>query len=117
MDICNSEIYDCFVNADIFYERVERLNGFVRDIENSEIKNFYVAGQCAGKLIDGVKNSTIINGHVINTACDSTLQEGIDITFYNEPKEMFNLAEKLNGGRSDEIWVNVENSLPQFKLI
>lgn len=75
MDICNSEIYDCFVNADIFYERVERLNGFVRDIENSEIKNFYVAGQCAGKLIDGVKNSTIINGHVINTACDSTLSE------------------------------------------
>ena len=61
----------------------------------------------------------VSNGHVFKGNIDESNlpQEGdeTNITIYESAEDMYYLANKLNEGQTEEIWVNIEGGLPKLK--
>jgi hypothetical protein len=127
--IFGSRIKNCYVAGKIISENSRIVRGFSQVCQSSEIINCYFAGELIYKegitinIIANVRNSNIINFHAFFTATDGLEVIGqiinelglpIDITVYEKIEEMYFIAEKLND-EEEEVWINVENSLPQLK--
>lgn len=91
----------------------------IKRLANSQINNFYYSGNAAGAFVDTVSNSVVTNCHILRSSEEVTDLIGnsddnssIDITVYSAPEEMYFLADKLNEGLDEEVWVNQDNDFP-----
>lgn len=117
-------IKNCFSNSTfVNSENGDKIYGFAGVIQNSDLINCYCVGDAPSNVIHSLRNSNIINFHAFFTATDGLEVIGqiinelglpIDITVYEKIEEMYFIAEKLND-EEEEVWINVENSLPQLK--
>ena len=61
----------------------------------------------------------VSNGHVFKGNIDESNlpQEGdeTNITIYESAEDMYYLANKLNEGQTEEVWINIEGELPKLK--
>ncbi len=127
--IFGSRIKNCYVAGKIISENSRIVRGFSQVCQSSEIINCYFAGELIYKegitinIIANVRNSNIKNFHTLKPNGDVEIIGGItddlgiqiDITPYDSVEEMYYLSEKLNNDLDEEVWVDVENSLPQLK--
>ena len=116
-------IKNCFSNSTfVNSENGDKIYGFAGVIQNSDLINCYCVGDAPSNVIHSLRNSNIINFHTFFTATDGSEVIGqiinelglpIDITIYEKIEEMYFIAEKLND-EEEEVWINVENNLPQL---
>ena len=116
-------IKNCFSNSTfVNSENGDKIYGFAGVIQNSDLINCYCVGDAPSNVIHSLRNSNIINFHAFFTATDGLEVIGqiinelglpIDITVYEKIEEMYFIAEKLND-EEEEVWINVENNLPQL---
>ena len=121
-----TEVKNCYSHDIINLGSEIKLNTFVviKRLTDSQIINFYYTGNASGAFIDIVSNSVISNCHILRNSEQATDLVGkvdnyssIDITEYKVPEEMYFLADKLNEGSGEEIWVNRDNDFPVLKSI
>ncbi|MCI9561370.1 MAG: hypothetical protein HFK03_02650 [Clostridia bacterium] len=120
-----TEVKNCYSNDIINLGSEIELNTVVliKRLTDSQISNFYYSGNSVGAFIDIVSNSDVINCHVLRSLEQPVDLIGnnvgnsssIDITEYKVPEEMFFLADKLNEGQTEEVWINIEGGLPKLK--
>ena len=120
-----TEVKNCYSNDIINLGSEIELNTVVliKRLTDSQISNFYYSGNSVGAFIDIVSNSDVINCHVLRSLEQPVDLIGnnvgnsssIDITEYKVPEEMFFLADKLNEGQTEEVWINIEGELPKLK--
>lgn len=91
----------------------------IKRLADSQINNFYYSGNAVGAFIDIVSNSVVTNCHILRSSEQATDlignivgESSIDIADYKMPEEMYFLADKLNEGLDEEIWVNQDNDFP-----
>lgn len=129
--------------SNIFENRVEMVNfyGFICTLMRTAVSNCYYSGQilaenielpceatkCA-KFIGGIRDSELLNCHVL--VVDNTINSDIvykvtnsdadlkvDITVYKTAEEMYFLADILNEGFDEIVWINQEEDFPTFNFI
>lgn len=92
------------------------------NVYSSEIERFYYVGNSTGYFIRTVSDSSLSNCHVLRPEGSGELvsedrgqtPSPLDIAVYSRESDMYDLADKLNGGLENPAWVNVENSTPQL---
>ena len=121
-----TEIKNCYSKDIINYDSNLEPSTVVliKKLSDSQINNFYYSGNAVGAFIDIVINSVVSNCHILRSSEQATDLVGkvdnyssIDITEYKVPEEMYFLADKLNEGQDEEIWVNRDNDFPVLKSI
>ncbi len=120
-----TEIKNCYSKDIINYDSNLEPSTVVliKKLSDSQINNFYYSGNAVGAFIDIVINSVVSNCHILRSSEQATGLVGsvvgdslIDIADYKMPEEMYFLADKLNEGSGEEIWVNRDNDFPVLNL-
>lgn len=120
-----TEIKNCYSKDIINYDSNLEPSTVVliKKLSDSQINNFYYSGNAVGAFIDIVINSVVSNCHMLRNSEQATDLVGkvdnyssIDITEYKVPEEMYFLADKLNEGQDEEVWVNRDNDFPVLNL-
>lgn len=78
------------------------VENIVYRISDSQINNFHLL-RSSTQEFEYVAQDTGSNPSVL------------DITLYSETKAMYYLADKLNVGQDEEVWINVLNNYPKLK--
>jgi len=122
----DTEVENCYSISDVVYDSQTKQNAvsIIGSISNGKINNFYYAGNSVGTAIRLIEDTKINNFHVLRTiSTEDIIGEDrgetpslVDITAYGTTEEMYFLADKLNEGQDEDVWVNVENGLPQLKI-
>lgn len=124
------------------YPVIYNMGGFSRITNKTKLTNVYFAGTISvsddiikfeirnsvGAFIGSAASTDLYNCHVLhgNKECTPELIGQIvindyeyyhDLTAYDNPEDMFNLANKLNEGLDEEVWMNRENNFPQLKFM
>ncbi len=111
-----TEVKNCYSKDIINHGSEIDLHTFVviKRLADSQITNFYYSGNAIGAFIDIVINSVVSNCHMLRNSEQATDLVGkvdnyssIDITEYKVPEEMYFLADKLNEGQDEEVWINI----------
>lgn len=92
------------------------------NVYSSEIERFYYVGNSTRYFIRTVSDSSLSNCHVLRPEGSGELvsedrgqtPSPLDIAVYSRESDMYDLADKLNGGLENPAWANVENSTPQL---
>lgn len=124
--ILNSIIENCYSRSDIFNftTQTDFTLEIIKFLRSSKLNRFYYAGNSNGNIVGIIYNSEITNVHVLeNSRQESDLigedrgeiSSTVDITLYKTREEMYLLSDKLNKGLEEDIWVDIENDLPQLK--
>lgn len=117
----SSKLGNCYVNVNFVTGEKDTSNlyALIRH-GGGKINNFYCYGNYC-KIFESYNMQNVSNGHVFKGNIDESNlpQEGdeTNITIYESVEDMYFLADKLNEGQDEEIWVNVENGLPQLKSL
>jgi len=121
-----TEIKNCYSKDIINYDSNLEPSTVVliKKLSDSQINNFYYSGNAVGAFIDIVINSVVSNCHMLRNSEQATDLVGkvdnyssIDITEYKVPEEMYFLADKLNEGQDEAVWINRDNDFPVLKSI
>ncbi len=121
-----TEVKNCYSKDIINHGSEIDLHTFVviKRLADSQITNFYYSGNAIGAFIDIVINSVVSNCHMLRNSEQATDLVGkvdnyssIDITEYKVPEEMYFLADKLNEGQDEEVWINRDKDFPVLKSI
>jgi len=121
-----TEVKNCYSKDIINHGSEIDLNTFVviKRLADSQINNFYYSGNAVGAFIEIVINSVVSNCHMLRNSEQTTDLVGkvdnyssIDITEYKVPEEMYFLADKLNEGLDEAVWINRDNDFPVLKSI
>ena len=127
--LINSEMVNCYSQNEFEHEATKGFapwHSVIQAVRNSKIKNFYYSGNLIDYVVGVSEDSEIENFHCIkNEKLAEKLiyldrgetPSSIDITVYESREEMFNIAEKLNTGLLEEVWVNQDKDFPKFKII
>ena len=124
--LIHTEVKNSYSNDIINLGSEIELNTFVviKRLTDSQITNFYYTGNASGAFIDIVINSVVSNCHMLRNSEQATDLVGkvdnyssIDITEYKVPEEMYFLADKLNEGQDEEVWINRDKDFPVLKSI
>lgn len=115
----SSKLDNCYVNVNFVMGEKDTSNLYALIRQGGgKISNFYCYGNYR-KIFDKYNLQNVVNGHVFKGNIDENNLpqegEGTDITIYDNIEDMYFLADKLNEGQDEEIWVNVENGLPKLK--
>ena len=120
-----TEIKNCYSKDIINYDSNLEPSTVVliKKLSDSQINNFYYSGNAVGAFIDIVINSVVSNCHMLRNSEQTTDLVGkvdnyssIDITEYKVPEEMYFLADKLNEGLDEAVWINRDNDFPVLNL-
>ena len=119
---------------------INNFGGLITSSVSSEIVNCYFAGSICGVdsethyeigvgvgiMAGYIRDSVIENCHVLNTQENLSLpiidsyrnqdDTQVDITVYENIEDMYLLADVLNSGLDEDVWINIEDGLPQLKL-
>ena len=115
----SSKLDNCYVNVNFVTgeNNTSNLYALIRQ-GGGKISNFYCYGNYC-KIFESYNMQNVSNGHVFKGNIEeSNLPqegEGTDITIYDNIEDMYFLADKLNEGQDEEIWVNIEGELPKLK--
>lgn len=121
-----TEVKNCYSKDIINHGSEIDLHTFVviKRLADSQITNFYYSGNAIGAFIDIVINSVVSNCHILRSSEQATGLVGsvvgdslIDIADYKMPEEMYFLADKLNEGQDEEVWINRDKDFPVLKSI
>lgn len=121
-----TEIKNCYSKDIINYDSNLEPSTVVliKKLSDSQINNFYYSGNAVGAFIEIVINSVVSNCHMLRNSEQTTDLVGkvdnyssIDITEYKVPEEMYFLADKLNEGQDEEVWINRDKDFPVLKSI
>lgn len=127
--LTNSEMINCY--SQNTFEKEPTISGnlsitVIMVIRNSKISKYYYSGNLIEKVFKEVTNSEIMDFHCMKSdkltselidVDRGDLPSSIDITVYESKEDMYNLAEKLNNGSTEEVWANQDNDFPKFKII
>ena len=124
--IINSIIENCYSRSDIFdfTTQTDFSLEIIKFLRNSKLNRFYYAGNSNGNIVGIIYNSEITNVHVLENARQESDLIGedrgeipsiVDITTYKTVEEMYLLADILNKGLEEDMWVERDNDLPQLK--
>jgi len=122
--LLHSEIINCYsqnnyINEPKYDENVPL--SVIRILRNSKIRNFYYSGNLIERVFKEVTNSEITNFHCLKSEklTDELIEVDrgdvpslIDIAVYENPEDMYYLAEKLNDSLIEDVWINQENDFP-----
>ena len=118
-------LQNCYIKSNI-NELQDEENIFVfTHVQNSKVTNFYYAGSDVKNVIFRTRDSQINNFHLLrssNREFDYVSEDTgetpstLDISVYIKPEDMYFLADKLNSGSDEKVWVNVENGLPELNI-
>lgn len=118
-------LQNCYIKSNI-NELQDEENIFVfTNVQNSKVTNFYYAGSDVKNVIFRTRDSQINNFHLLrssNREFDYVSEDTgetpstLDISVYIKPEDMYFLADKLNSGSDEKVWVNVENGLPELNM-
>lgn len=118
-------LQNCYIKSNI-NELQDEENIFVfTNVQNSNVTNFYYAGSDVKNVIFRTRDSQINNFHLLrssnrefNYVSEDTSEtpSTLDISVYIKPEDMYYLADKLNSGSDEKVWVNVENGLPELNI-
>ncbi len=115
----SSKLDNCYVNVNFVTgeNNTSNLYALIRQ-GGGKISNFYCYGNYC-KIFESYNMQNVSNGHVFKGNIDESNlpQEGdeTNITIYESAEDMYYLANKLNEGQTEEIWVNIEGGLPKLK--
>lgn len=117
-----STLDNCYVNVNFVTgeKNTSNLYASIRLNNAGKLNNFYCYGNYC-KVLDKYVSSNVVNynGHVFKGNIEeSNLPqegEGTDITIYDNIEDMYFLADKLNEGLDEEVWINIEGGLPKLK--
>lgn len=122
----DTEVENCYSISNVVYDSQTKQNAIniIGHILNGKINSFYYAGNSIGNVIRLIEDTKINNFHVLRTISTEDLigedrgetPSPVNITAYETKEEMYFLANKLNEGQDEEIWVNIENGLPELKF-
>ncbi len=126
--LLNSEIVNCYSQNEFECEPTqgfEPWHSVIRVVRYSKINNFYYSGNIINYIVGALEDSEIGNFHCLKNKKlaekliyldRGEMPSSIDITIYDSKEEMYSIAEKLNNGLFEEVWVNQDNDLPKFKI-
>lgn len=122
--LTSTNLHDCYFKSNI-NELQDKENIFVfTQVRNSNVTNFYYAGSDVKNVIFRIRDSQINNFHLLRSSTQEfeyvaqdtgSNPSVLDITLYSETKAMYYLADKLNVGQDEEVWINVLNNYPKLK--
>ena len=115
----SSKLDNCYVNVNFVTGEKDTSNLYALIRQGGgKLSNFYCYGNYR-KIFDKYNLQNVVNGHVFKGNIEeSNLPqegEGTDIAIYDNIEDMYFLADKLNEGQDEEIWVNIEGGLPKLK--
>lgn len=125
--LMNSEMVNCYSQNEFENKPTqgfEAWNSVIQIVSNSIINNFYYSGNLIDNVVGAVADSEITNFHCLKNENMTDviyidrgeIPSSIDITIYNSKEEMYSIADILNDGLPEEVWVNQDNDLPKFKI-
>ncbi len=115
----SSKLDNCYVNVNFVTgeNNTSNLYALIRQ-GGGKISNFYCYGNYC-KIFESYNMQNVSNGHVFKGNIDESNlpQEGdeTNITIYESAEDMYYLANKLNEGQTEEVWINIEGELPKLK--
>ena len=94
----------------------------IKFLQDSTVSNFYYDGYWSGVAISVIQNSSLNNCHLLKGVMESSVLVGresgtenlINVIVYDSREDMFNLADILDEGNLDKVWVNVEEDTPKL---
>ncbi len=118
-------LQNCYIKSNI-NELQDEENIFVfTHVQNSKVTNFYYAGSDVKNVIFRISDSQINNFHLLRSSNEEfdyvsedtgETPSTLDISVYIKSEDMYFLADKLNNGSDEKVWVNVENGLPELNI-
>lgn len=122
--LSSTQVRNCYIQSNV-NELQDKKNIFVfANMKDSSVTNFYYVGSDVENIVYQIRNSQINNFHLLR----SSIQEFdyvsrdignppsvLDVSIYYNAEDMFLLAEKLNVGLDEEIWINTLNNFPKLK--
>ncbi len=116
--LLNSEMINCYSQNTFINEPTQNDNSplsVIMNVVRCKVSNFYYSGNAIEKVFRGVSDSQIINFHCLKSD-RMTSDSGYDgVTVYENAQDMFGIADLLNDGLTENVWVNQENDFPKLK--
>lgn len=122
--LSNTQIRNCYMQSD-FNELQDGKNIQVfSNMANSSVTNFYYVGSDLENLIYRINNSQINNFHLLRRSTQAfdcvsqdtgTIPSVLDISIYFQAEDMYFLANRLNEGLAEEVWINTLGDYPKLK--
>lgn len=123
--LIHTELWNCYIKSNI-NELQDKENIFVFTfLRNSYVTNFYYVGSDINNVLFRIENSDINNFHLLRSSSQEfnyvsqiigEAPSTLDISVYVKPEDMYFLADKLNEGQDEEVWINIVNGLPKLKF-
>ena len=121
--LTSTNLRDCYLKSNI-NELQNKENIFVfTQVRNSNVTNFYYAGSDVKNVIFRTRDSQINNFHLLRSSNEEfdyvsedtgETPSTLDISVYIKPEDMYFLADKLNEGQDEEVWINVMHNYPKL---
>ena len=121
--LIHTELWNCYIKSNI-NELQDKENIFVFTfLRNSYVTNFYYVGSDINNVLFRIENSDINNFHLLRSSSQEfnyvsqiigEAPSTLDISVYVKPEDMYFLADKLNEGQDEEVWINVMHNYPKL---
>ncbi len=122
--LSSTQVRNCYIKSNV-NELQDKKNIFVfTNMKDSSVTNFYYVGSDVENIVYRISDSQINNFHLLRSSTQEfeyvaqdtgSNPSVLDITLYSETKAMYYLADKLNVGQDEEVWINVLNNYPKLK--